>query len=103
MLSTGAAVDVLSTRNLEELTIEGRTSEIFEKYDPLLHGSMRTRRDKILTIQFTKKYIHFAKKLKPVLSDEAAEMISDEYSKLRSEDQNESDIARVKTSKLLFH
>ncbi|XKL67199.1 hypothetical protein PGB90_010619 [Kerria lacca] len=95
VLSTGAAVDVLSTRNLEELTIEGRTSEIFEKYDPLLHGSMRTRRDKILTIQFTKKYIHFAKKLKPVLSDEAAEMISDEYSKLRSEDQNESDIART--------
>lgn len=42
-----------------------------------------------------KKFIHLAKQFKPVLTNEAAEMISEEYSKLRSEDEMEQDTARV--------
>lgn len=42
-----------------------------------------------------RKYIHIAKVLKPVLTEEASEVISEEYSRLRSQDFIESDVARV--------
>lgn len=85
----------LSTRSIEELVAEDKTSTIYEKHDALLHGKSRSKRDKIFTLQFMKKFIHLAKQFKPVLTNEAAEMISEEYSKLRSEDQMELDTARV--------
>lgn len=54
-----------------------------------------------------RKYIHFAKTMTPVLTEEAANHIAEEYSRLRSQDQMGTDIARVsrslnrfKTSKL---
>lgn len=42
-----------------------------------------------------RKYIHFAKCLKPKLSEAACEVISNEYSRLRSQDLVESDLART--------
>jgi len=51
--------------------------------------------DQILTIQFMRKYIHIARCLKPKLTEEASIVIAEEYSKLRSEDVIESDVARV--------
>ena len=42
-----------------------------------------------------KKYIHIAKHMKPVLTEEASEAIAEEYSKLRSQDTMDTDIARV--------
>lgn len=42
-----------------------------------------------------RKYIHIAKVLKPVLTEEASEVIAEEYSRLRSQDFIESDVARV--------
>ena len=45
---------------------------------------------------FMRKYIHVAKEIKPVLTREAADYISDEYSKLRSQDSFQQDnVARV--------
>lgn len=52
-------------------------------------------RDQILSMKFMRKYIHIAKVLKPVLTEEASEVISEEYSRLRSQDFIESDVARV--------
>lgn len=47
-------------------------------------------------MQFMRKYIHVAKALKPSLTREAAEYIAEEYAKLRSQDNMQSDnIARV--------
>lgn len=51
--------------------------------------------DQILSMKFMRKYIHIAKVLKPVLTEEASEVISEEYSRLRSQDFMESDVARV--------
>ena len=47
-------------------------------------------------MKFMRKYIHVAKDMKPVLTRDAADLIADEYSKLRNQDnlQQES-IARV--------
>jgi len=70
-------------------------TQIYEKYDALLHGSSRSRCDKIVSVHFMKKYIHVAKLLKPVLTREAAEAISEEYSRLRSHDAENSENART--------
>lgn len=45
-----------------------------------------------------RKYIHIARCIKPKLTEEASEVIADEYAKLRSEDLMESDVARVSFS-----
>ncbi len=92
ILKTGA-IDIFSTTTGDESRVETQTSALFEKYDPLLHGPLKSK--KIFTVQFMKKYIHLCKQFNPVLGDEAAKMIADEYAKLRSEDQKEADVARV--------
>ena len=94
---------MLSTRNLEELSVEEQTAPMFEKYDPLLHGNARTRRDKILTVQFMKKYIHLDKKMKPVLKNEACALISEEYSKLRGKELiDAADMGQTRTARVSF-
>lgn len=45
-----------------------------------------------------RKYIHVAKAVTPVLTEEAANHIAEEYSRLRSQDQMGTDIARVSKS-----
>jgi septin family protein len=52
-------------------------------------------RDKIVSVSFMKKYIHIAKCMKPTLTEEASEAIAEEYSRLRSQDTMDTDIARV--------
>lgn len=42
-----------------------------------------------------KKYIHIAKSIKPTLTKEACEVIAEEYSRLRSQDTEHSNMARV--------
>lgn len=55
-------------------------------------------RDKIVSKEFMRKYIHFAKVVTPVLTEEAANHIAEEYSRLRSQEQMGADIARVRRS-----
>lgn len=52
-------------------------------------------REKIVSMEFMRKYIHVAKIIKPVLTEESASYIAEEYSRLRSQDQINSDVARV--------
>uniref|UniRef100_A0A8D8MEC3 DNA replication licensing factor MCM3 n=1 Tax=Cacopsylla melanoneura TaxID=428564 RepID=A0A8D8MEC3_9HEMI len=94
VLPLESSVDILSTNNPDQAEEELRTP-LYEKYNALLHGASRTATDKILSMQFMKKYIHVAKVLKPILTDEASEMIAEEYSKLRCQDLMESDVART--------
>ena len=55
----------------------------------------RRRNDQLLSPEFVKKYVEIAKVLKPALSEEAAEMIGEEYAKLRSQDFENSEVART--------
>ena len=66
---------------------------MWEKHDNLLHGGQRPKRgnERMLHLDFVKKYIEVAKCLKPVLTEEACEMISEEYSRLRSQDFESGD------------
>lgn len=52
-------------------------------------------REKIVSMEFMRKYIHVAKMIKPVLTEESASYIAEEYSRLRSQSQMNSDVARV--------
>jgi DNA replication licensing factor MCM3 len=86
------SVDMLTTFNPES---EEKETPVFEKYDPLLHGSSRKSTDQILSMEFMKKYISVVKCMKPKLSEQACELISNEYSRLRSQDMMDSDVART--------
>ncbi|XP_046397825.1 DNA replication licensing factor Mcm3 [Ischnura elegans] len=75
---------------------EETSTQVYEKYDPLLHGATRSKSDKIISVDFMRKYIHIARCIKPTLTSEAAAAIAEEYSKLRSQDAiTESDVART--------
>jgi len=48
-------------------------------------------RTKFINLRFMKKYIHFAKALKPQLTKEAADIIVEEYTRLRNQDLSQTD------------
>ncbi|XP_015784296.1 DNA replication licensing factor MCM3 [Tetranychus urticae] len=89
-----SSADFLSTKNLETIDEEEGDTPIYEKYDNLLHAN-RSKSEKIVSVQFMKKYIHIAKSMKPVLTQEACEKISEAYSKLRCYDQEHADLAKT--------
>lgn len=94
-LPMGSAVDMLSTYNPDRNEEEETRTEMYEKYDALLHGNTRSRSDQILSMKFMRKYIQIAKFMKPVLTEAASEAIAEEYSRLRCQDNMESDVART--------
>lgn len=94
VLPMGSNVDMLSTINPDAADDE-KATPVYEKYDALLHGTTRKRTDEYLSVDFMRKYIRFVKLLKPTLTEEASEIIADEYSRLRSEDVLDNDVARV--------
>jgi len=57
---------------------------------------------RLVGMEFMKKYIHVARVIKPVLSREAANCIAEEYAKLRCQDQESTDIARVRFINIAF-
>ncbi|XP_072436308.1 zygotic DNA replication licensing factor mcm3-like isoform X2 [Chiloscyllium punctatum] len=93
-LPLGSAVDILATEDPDAIHEEEQELQIYEKHDNLLHGAKR-HREKIVSMEFMRKYIHVAKIVKPVLTSEAANYIAEQYSNLRNQDQMSSDVARV--------
>lgn len=89
----GNYADMLTTINARRE--EGKDAPIYEKYDALLHGSSRTSDDKVLSVEFIRKYINVAKCMKPKLTEQACDVIANEYSRLRSQDMMESNVART--------
>jgi DNA replication licensing factor MCM3 len=69
-------------------------TEIYEKYNQMLHagvtittGRGANKKPEVLSIPFVKKYIQYAKsRIKPVLTQEASERISEIYVALRNDD-----------------
>lgn len=89
VLPFGSEVDNLSTLNQDE-NIETEM-QVYDKYDPSLHGPVRDKKQKFVNLMFMKKYVHLAKGLKPQLTKEAADLISEEYTKLRNQENLETD------------
>ncbi|PIO28802.1 hypothetical protein AB205_0047490 [Aquarana catesbeiana] len=63
--------------------------------EPAKAGVGCWHREKTVSKEFMRKYIHVAKLFKPLLTSEAANYIAEEYSRLRSQDQMSTDVART--------
>ncbi|XP_027087801.1 DNA replication licensing factor MCM3 homolog 2 [Coffea eugenioides] len=64
-------------------------STVFVKYNRMLHGRKTSRKRETFTIDFLKKYIHYAKhRIQPELTDEASDQIATAYAELRSASSN---------------
>ncbi|KAF2024114.1 DNA replication licensing factor MCM3 [Setomelanomma holmii] len=70
-----------------------RPTEVYEKFNPMLHsgvtitvGRGASRRTEVLSIPFIKKYIQYAKREKPILTKGAADHIVATYSALRNDE-----------------
>ncbi|XP_052391571.1 DNA replication licensing factor MCM3-like [Carassius gibelio] len=90
----GGTVDALATEDPDVTQEEEEELQVYEKHNPLLHGSKKIK-DRVVSKAFMRKYIHVAKALSPVLTQDAANHIAEEYSRLRSQEQLGSDIART--------
>ncbi|KAM4040189.1 DNA replication licensing factor MCM3 [Anomaloglossus baeobatrachus] len=90
----GSSVDILSTNDPNVSHEEQQELQVYEKHDSLLHG-VRKKREKTISVEFMRKYIHVAKLFKPQLTAEAANYIAEEYTRLRSQEQMSSDVART--------
>lgn len=93
-MSLGGTVDVLATDDPDAVAQEQEDLQVYEKHNNLLHGVKR-KKEKIVSKEFMRKYICIAKAVTPVLTEEAANHIAEEYSRLRSQDQMGTDIART--------
>ncbi|XP_053737084.1 DNA replication licensing factor MCM3 [Synchiropus splendidus] len=93
-MALGGTVDVLATEDPDVIEEEQEELQIYEKHNNLLHGSKK-KKEKIVSKEFMRKYIHIAKSVTPVLTEEAANHIAEEYSRLRSQEQMGSDVART--------
>lgn len=87
VLPFASDVDLLTTLNQEEN--HETELQVYDKYDPTLHGPVHDKKQKFVNLMFMRKYIHLAKGLKPQLTKEAADLIADEYTKLRNQDTTE--------------
>ncbi|XP_040105386.1 DNA replication licensing factor MCM3 isoform X2 [Oryx dammah] len=90
----GSAVDILATDDPNFSPDDQQDTQIYEKHDNLLHG-VKKKKEKMVSAAFMRKYIHVAKIIKPVLTQESAAYIAEEYSRLRSQDSMSSDTART--------
>lgn len=94
--SISSAASELATHNkAQEEESDGvpKDTPIWDKSDG---GMGQTRsKDRLLAPEFVKKYLEIAKCMKPALTEEACEMIGEEYAKLRSQDFENSDVART--------
>lgn len=91
VLPMGSNSSVLTTQDLDNEEREQMETPIYEKYDHMLHGGSRKKSDRIVSMQFMRKYIHVAKNLAPTLTGPATELIAEEYTKLRSQDSLQQD------------
>lgn len=79
---------------VEDDASASRTTEVYEKFDKMLHagvtltsGRGANKKVEVLSLPFMKKYIQYAKsRIKPVLTPEASERISEIYVGLRNDD-----------------
>ncbi|KIH55227.1 MCM2/3/5 family protein [Ancylostoma duodenale] len=87
VLPMGAAVETMSTFDLNGTE---KSSEMYEKNSDWVDDSQ-----KVLSVEFVRKYIHLARSMKPKLTEGATEYISEVYSEIRSFDTSKTDRERT--------
>ncbi|KRX27047.1 DNA replication licensing factor MCM3, partial [Trichinella nelsoni] len=91
-LLQGFTTEDISKENEEDDDMADNTDadghDIFEKNTTWL---IRGENEHILTLDFLRKYIQYAKKINPVFTENACEYISEKYADLRAFDEKHSD------------
>lgn len=85
-LPFGGTAEALTTTDLNAEDEEQEDAPIYAKKDAQLYGKQMNKKNKYVSIQFMKKYIHLAKAIRPALTQEAADKISQEYAELRDQE-----------------
>ena len=89
-LSEGAAYNS-KVMEEDEDDREDMTAQVYQKFNPLLHGgyaAAKGKKDELLSTEFIRKYTHYAKsRIRPVMGTEAKDYICQEYAKLRAEQE----------------
>jgi DNA replication licensing factor MCM3 len=87
--NTGQSLNVALSNQADS----NQPTEVYEKYDAMLHAGVKgtgrgsNKKPEVLSIPFMKKYIQYAKtRIKPVLTQEAADRIAEIYVGLRNDD-----------------
>ncbi len=87
------ATQMLGVGLEEDQDSHGRPTEVYEKFNVMLHAGLahsrrgRLSKPEVISIPFIKKYIQYAKsRIKPVLTKEAANLIVKAYADLRNDD-----------------
>lgn len=83
---------------LEQEASSNKPTDIYEKFDVMLHAGVTTksgkgknRKSEVLSIPFIKKYVQYAKtRIKPVLTSAASDKIGEIYVALRNDDMEAS-------------
>ncbi|KAF9113321.1 MCM DNA helicase complex subunit [Mortierella sp. AM989] len=81
-----------------------KDTPVFEKYNELIHGGIQSKSSQknILSMAFLKKYIHYAKsRIKPVLSQGAADKIANAYTEIRNKALEDSQKVAPATARTL--
>ncbi|KAI8905577.1 MCM2/3/5 family-domain-containing protein [Gorgonomyces haynaldii] len=91
-LEEGEPVTEEFIQSLDQVRLS-QEETVYQKYNPLLHIGLRPKKKKqieLLSIGFLKKYIYYCKsRVKPVLSQEASDYISQRYAELRSKNDGQ--------------
>ena len=85
--------DSLNINLQQEADGKQKDTPIWDKGDGAV--GQTNRKDRLLSPEFVKKYLEISKCMKPTLTEEACDMIGEEYSKLRSQDFEGGDVART--------
>jgi len=74
-----------------EEQLESRDSNVYEKYNAMLHAGIVSKKKEVLSIGFVKKYIQYAKnRIRPQLTKGAADYITSTYTCLRNDDMEKN-------------
>ncbi|KAF8930537.1 MCM2/3/5 family-domain-containing protein [Dissophora ornata] len=102
----GAPIPEIATQNLDVGADEEvvKDTPVFEKYNELIHGGIQSKSSQknILSMAFLKKYIHYAKsRIKPVLTQGAADKIANAYTDIRNKAVEDSQKVAPATARTL--
>ncbi|CAI6366887.1 unnamed protein product [Macrosiphum euphorbiae] len=88
VLPLSSGVDVLTTISPAACQLD----DVFERHNKTLHGPVC---QKLLKIDFVRKYLAIAKCTKPQLDNEACALVTEEYARLRSREAVSEDAERT--------
>ncbi|KAK3807588.1 MAG: DNA replication licensing factor Mcm3 [Benniella sp.] len=105
-IEEGAPIPDTATQNLDCGDDEeaAKDTPVFEKYNELIHGGIQSKSSQknILSMAFLKKYIHYAKsRVKPVLTQGAADKIANAYTDIRNKTLEDSQKVAPATARTL--